>query len=174
MSKADNFGLLYYPNRLLRTKCKKLDVLRKDFLEDLTDRMLALMWARNGAGLAANQVGYDIALFVADIGQVGTIFINPEIRLGEEKVSTMEGCLSIPDVDGKLHCRRTTATITALNLQVEEFTMELMAREAIIVQHEMDHLNGLTLFERMGSAQRALKKNSYLKMMRRIKKMRKK
>jgi len=110
-----------------------------------------------GAGLAAPEVHEGKRLFVALLDPSGRgegepmVFVNPEITpLSEEKVDGWEGCLSIPDIRGRVP-RAPHVRISALNREGKRFELELRDFPARVVQHEADHLDGVLFFDRMRS-----------------------
>jgi len=125
-------------------------VLRKetDVVEDVNDDirkliadMFETMYAAEGIGLAAPQVGRTERITVMDVEGAKYALINPEIIEREGISRGEEGCLSIPDVFGEVN-RATSVTVRALNEKGEEIEVmgaELLAR---CLQHEIDHLHG--------------------------------
>ena len=132
------------------------------------------MHAANGVGLAAQQVGEALQLTVLDVSQVedrpSTMKLNGEpvadlarrcrsscesdLRLGEEKDSGSEGCLSFPDITAEIE-RATSVEVEAETLEGEtdpDRSLRLLARA---LQHEVDHLNGILFIDRMSSAAKA-------------------
>jgi peptide deformylase len=113
-----------------------------EFYED----MFALMAEKRGVGLAAPQVGIPLRIFVMNYGAITTEFINPVITATPGKVVTShdEGCLSFPGlkVSRKRHKR---VTIEGYNRHWEPLRFDLRGLAAFIVQHEIDHLNGITI-----------------------------
>jgi peptide deformylase len=125
-------------------------VLRKetDVVEDVTDSirkliadMFETMYAAEGIGLAAPQVGRTERITVMDVEGAKYALINPEIVESQGSIRGEEGCLSIPDVFGEVD-RASNVTVRALNEKGEEIEVvgtELLAR---CLQHEIDHLHG--------------------------------
>ena len=155
--------LLYHPNKILTTACGPIVDFEaaKLILED----MKTILYKNNGRGLSAPQVGHSLRMFIATLGKDSLqVFINPEIyERSIEKIPTKEGCLSLPKIDMNLTCRYKEIRIRALNETGNEFDFLLDGINAVVVQHEYDHLYGITLFQRVGSAQRQLKKAQYKK-----------
>jgi peptide deformylase len=121
--------------------------------------MIPIMKEKDGVGLAAPQVGWNVRLFVGyvDEGKEASsirVYFNPRIELGGDTESAEEGCLSFPGIRPKIP-RATEVTIradTPTGPVVETIRHPLYAR---MIQHEMDHLDGLLLIERMNPAERA-------------------
>jgi peptide deformylase len=122
--------------------------------------MFELMYKHEGVGLAANQVDLPYRLFVANPTGDATkkeqefAFINPVILSGKGQVEGEEGCLSIPGLVGQV-TRKEKVQIEAYNLAGEMFTGELDGLFARIVQHEIDHLDGVLFIDRLSPAQLA-------------------
>ena len=112
-----------------------------DELKRLIDDMFTTMYAAEGIGLAAPQVGRMERLAVVDVEGARYALINPEIVAREGSARAEEGCLSIPDVFGEVE-RPQRITLRALDANGEPFELaadELLAR---CIQHEVDHLHG--------------------------------
>jgi peptide deformylase len=151
---------------VLRAKARPVE--RADIgspkIQQLIDDMIETMVEYHGVGLAAPQVHEGVRLFVAAIGPgadegargAGTdeaspplVVLNPEIvQVGSEVVDDWEGCLSIPDLRGRVP-RAREIRIRALDRRGER--IELRAREysARVIQHEADHLDGVLFLDRM-------------------------
>ena len=121
---------LVVPNDpILRTNCRPDFVIRRGTVEG----MLWLLRQYGGYGLAAPQVGIDARLFVTKWNEV---FVNPRIVAISEPVSSVEGCLSLPGV---------TATLTRWNKIRLADGRTYEGEQAIVIQHEIDHLNGVLI-----------------------------
>ena len=110
-------------------------------LKELIDRMFTTMYAAEGIGLAAPQVGRTERLAVVDVEGAKYTLINPEIVARDGSARAEEGCLSIPDVFGEVE-RPQRVTVRALDIDGKPFELaadELLAR---CIQHEVDHLHG--------------------------------
>lgn len=116
-------------------------------LRALMDRMLATMYAAQGIGLAAPQVGVSKRVIVADIGE-GPIFLaNPEIiRADGEEIGT-EGCLSVPGKMGEVK-RFKNLTVTGLDREGQRVWIDAAGLLARVFQHEIDHLDGILFIDR--------------------------
>jgi len=113
----------------------------------LADDLLATMYAHDGVGLAANQVGVDLRVVVADAGEGPVVLVNPEIlgRTGEEV--GVEGCLSVPGLAGEV-VRAQEVRVRALDLRGEVRWLEASGLLARVIQHEVDHLDGILFVDR--------------------------
>ena len=146
---------------VLRAKARALERtdIKSATTQKLIDDMIETMHEYRGVGLAAPQVHLSIRLFVAtlDSGEEGEpapeplAIINPEIvPVGSEIVEDWEGCLSIPDIRGRVP-RAREIKVRALDRQGER--IEIVAHDfpARVIQHETDHLDGILFFDRMRS-----------------------
>lgn len=135
-------------DELLRKKSRKIEVI-DDRILDLLDDLAETMYAREGVGLAAPQVGVLRRAVVVDIGDGSGLFefINPEIieQSGEEVMT--EGCLSVPGSIGDVK-RPTYVKVRAVNRNGEEFEMEAHDYFARAVCHEVDHLDGIIFVDK--------------------------
>lgn len=144
---------------VLRAKARAIDKaeLKSPALQQFIDDMVDTMYEYSGVGLAAPQVHEGIRLFVAMLDAEGngegdaTILVNPEILIvGDQTVEGWEGCLSIPDVRGRVP-RSQHVKVSALDRIGKRFELDLTGFPARVVQHENDHLDGVLFFDRMRS-----------------------
>lgn len=112
-----------------------------DELRALIDRMYETMYAAQGIGLAAPQVGRRERLTVIDVEGARHVLINPEIVSQSGSAKAEEGCLSIPDIYGDVE-RATRVTVRALDRNGDPFELEASDLLARCVLHEVDHLHG--------------------------------
>jgi peptide deformylase len=140
---------------VLRTRARPIERF-DDELRHEVERMGQLMDDAIGVGLAATQVGVVHRLLVYRVQQQGELaaLINPEIEWsGRESESMEEGCLSLPgvlvDVDRPIHVR-----VRAQNEFGEPILIEASGLEARVIQHEMDHLDGVLILDRTSRDQR--------------------
>ena len=163
-------NLCYYPNPILKESSKDVRKIDASILKLLND-MAETMYAHNGVGLAAPQVGILKRVIVIDTDrrsknlETGTpkFYINPEIIYTEEKTTSEEGCLSIVGKDESLFRdsvpRFRKVRVKALNEKGEKIEVEAEDLEAFCFQHEIDHLNGVLFTDRLSR----LKKSMFLK-----------
>lgn len=144
--------IVIYPHPALRHKSKP--VKRVDaHLKQVVQQMFELMYEANGVGLAANQVNLPLRLFVANLQgnrEEGEelVFINPVISRAKSTDEGEEGCLSLPGVYGTV-IRPKQVRISAYNLSGEEYEADVDGMFARVVQHELDHLDGVLFPDRM-------------------------
>jgi peptide deformylase len=149
--------IVKYPHPTLRYHAKPLRRVDGD-LKNMVGKMLELMYANKGIGLAANQVDLPYRLIVMNIESDPAlkehehVFINPVIleRKGgmEEKD---EGCLSLPEIYAPVK-RPSKIVVNAYNIAGQEITWELNGLYARVVQHECDHLDGILFIDRLSPA----------------------
>ncbi len=141
-------------NPVLRAVARKIDKVDKKILMLIADMEETLKSQNDpeGVGLAAPQIGKSLAIFLMDYNDIHRVIINPEIvSLGKisdktikdkNKDEVLEGCLSLPHYYGPIK-RAKTVTIKYMDINNQEKTEEFKGFYAHIVQHEVDHLNGI-------------------------------
>lgn len=148
--------IINYPNKVLRAKAKPVSKITAE-VKAVAVKMLELMHQAPGVGLAAPQVGLSWRLFVAcPTGQAedDRVFINPVLTRPSRTLSEREeGCLSLPGITGLVR-RPKTITVTATDLEGQEFTLTSDDLPACVWQHETDHLDGVLILDRMDKADR--------------------
>jgi peptide deformylase len=136
-----------YGDTVLRMKAREVETFDDD-LERLVERMTVLMHEANGVGLAATQVGVLRRLFVfVDEGE-DRVLVNPTItKRSKDTEVDDEGCLSLRAVLVPVE-RATSVTIEGLDAKGEPVTLELELPSSRVVQHELDHLDGVLVIDR--------------------------
>jgi peptide deformylase len=119
----------------------------------LVDDMFETMYDAPGAGLAANQVGVQRRLFVYDIGEGPQVVINPRITESSGEWAFEEGCLSVPGLSWTI-IRPNQVHLVGLDLDGNEISIDAEEYQARVFQHEVDHLDGTLLIERLDEDQR--------------------
>ncbi len=153
--------IVLYPDPLLARVSEPVEVIT-DEIRELCSDMLETMYAAPGVGLAAPQVGVLKQIVVYDPSgkedeRHPVVLINPEVTLtGETVVSEQEGCLSVP-----LNYRADVKRSSAIHLRYMDLDGVVHERdiddfEAIIVQHETDHLKGVLFIDKIGHLRRSL------------------
>jgi peptide deformylase len=130
--------------------------------------MLETMYAARGLGLAANQIGISQRLCVIDTSlerEKGSIIvlINPVIIEKDGSMEGTEGCLSIPGCSTSIK-RSEKVYVSGLNREGKQIHLEGTGLLARVLQHEIDHLDGLLLFDRMSPIKREFFKRRYKKL----------
>ena len=144
--------VVHYGDSILRKVCKPVKDFKK--LSSLIDDMFDTMYEESGIGLAANQIGVDLNLFIIDISGIEGetesihIFINGEIMESSGESWFEEGCLSIPDV--RLEVKRPE--FIQFKYQDENGTEHIEEMRGLLaraIQHEIDHLKGVFIVDRV-------------------------
>ena len=174
--------IVAYGDPILKQRAKEISSSSKD-LEILLKNMWETMYAANGVGLAAPQVGKSLRLFIVDGSPFSVeasltedeknelkgfkkVFINPKILQKSDDLENFnEGCLSIPDVRGDV-TRPTTIKIKYQNQYFKEITEHISGLPSRIVQHEYDHLEGILFTDKLSALKKKLLKNKLLKISR--------
>lgn len=147
--------IVQFGNPLLKSRSSEVETV-DDELRQTIERMIPLMNDAIGTGLAAPQIGVlrRFIIYRADSESEPRALINPELEWQSEEVDTsIEGCLSIPgvllDID-----RPTEVTVRALDSAGQEVIIEASGHEARVIQHEIDHLDGVLILDRADRTQR--------------------
>jgi len=153
--------IITYPHPILRKKTKTVTDF-DDNLRQLIDEMTETMYAAPGVGLAANQIGVSLQVVVIDTSEDSEerkprVLVNPEIIEGEGSQVGEEGCLSVIDFCADVK-RFRKITVRARDIEGNEEEFEAEDRFARIIQHEVDHLNGVLFIDRISSLKRTLYK----------------
>ncbi len=119
----------------------------------LVEDMLETMYAAPGVGLAANQVGVQRRLFVYDIGDGPEVVVNPRITETSGEWAFEEGCLSVPGLSWTI-VRPNKVHLVGLDLDGNELSIDAEEYQGRVFQHEVDHLDGTLLIERLDEDQR--------------------
>ena len=164
--------IVKYGHPVLREKGARIKHITSE-LRHLAADMIETMYAANGLGLAAQQIGHAMMLTVIDVS--GTerpsqllidgrpqdlatvmplVLINPQLSNPEGDQTHSEGCLSVPEVNAEIR-RAAKVTVRAQNLDGKEIGFDCTGLLACAVQHEVDHLNGILFIDRMDAATRA-------------------
>lgn len=146
-------ALVLHPDPVLRRRAEPVGAI-DGRIRDLAEQMIHIMHEEDGYGLAAPQVGESLRIFVTqreddEEGQGGVVYVNPRfIRIEGTLEAEEEGCLSLPDIRGSVR-RQPTVEIEATDLEGRIFRMESSELMARCWQHEMDHLDGVLIIDRM-------------------------
>ena len=156
-------------NPVLRKKAKPVSELTGE-IDKLIEDMTETMYINQGLGLAATQVGVLKRIIVHDNIEAGygmdpQALINPEIVAAEGIVKDEEGCLSIPEIKDIVE-RSEMITLTGIDRSGKDVKIEIEGLLARIIQHEIDHLDGILFVDRLG----AVKKNLALSRWKKVKK----
>lgn len=143
------YKVLVLPEPVLRSKAKPVANINQGVIR-LLDNMIDTMYEYDGVGLAAPQIGVSRRVVVFDVGEGPVELINPEIIEQEGEQLGLEGCLSIPDTQGQVR-RANRVVVEALNRKGEMFRLQGVGLTARVIQHEIDHLDGILFIDRAES-----------------------
>jgi len=154
-----------FKDKILKKKARKIRKI-DDKIKNLADDMAQTMRTYQGIGLAGPQVGVlkRIIVIEADFQNRGVLaLINPKIiRKSKEKKTDKEGCLSFPDIYLDIK-RSKKIKVKAQNIKGEKVIVDAEGLIARAIQHEIDHLNGIVFYQRLGLIKSILFKRKYLK-----------
>ena len=147
--------ITHYPAKVLANRAEPVDRIDAT-IRALVDRMADLMVELKGIGFAAPQAGVPLRLFIVSLD--GTkenvkVFVNPTVTPEGELESKEEGCLSVPGVYTQVR-RYKTCQVSATDLEGRAFTETAEGMYARCLQHEYDHIEGVTIVNRMGQVAR--------------------
>ncbi|MCL1879510.1 MAG: peptide deformylase [Actinomycetia bacterium] len=159
--------IIVAPDPVLKKVAEPVELAELSRLRSTAAKMAKLMYSSQGCGLAAPQVGLSKRIIVVDAewgqqdaesgeekAQNPTTFVNPVIkRSWGEKLRCDEGCLSVPGITIPIE-RYQNVEVEAIDLDGQTFTICAEGFHARVLQHEIDHLDGLTMFEHLDPIQR--------------------
>jgi peptide deformylase len=171
--------IIHYPDPRLRLKSEPVTSF-DDELRDLVSGMHEAMIEAKGIGLAAIQVAVPRRVLIIDIGDLDAdeeyiegdgeseqrlserktvshleIFVNPEILEAKGSIEYEEGCLSLPGVHAKVQ-RKEELRVRYQDLDGKTYEIETHGLRSIVIQHELDHLNGIVFPDRIGPMQKMM------------------
>ena len=153
-------AILKYPDKRLRVPGKAVGDMTPE-LQQLVDDMAETMYAAPGVGLAATQIGEPVRIFVLDLQQNEEeggisgllVFVNPEIVERRDEIVWEEGCLSFPGIHEEIH-RDAWVRTRARDRNGTPFEVEASGLLAVAIQHELDHLDGVLMVDRVSLLKR--------------------
>lgn len=157
-------AVLSYPHPILKQACRSVDPIHDEIaclIQDLIDTMSA---GPGSVGVAAPQIGVSLKVCVVDVsanrhGRDNNhgllVMVNPEITRREGAAVMREGCMSVPDYTGDVE-RAVEITVRFLDQEGILREIEASGFEAVAIQHEMDHLDGLLFLDRITSLKTGL------------------
>ena len=152
--------IIQYPDPILKQLCtpvERIDAAADNLIQDLIDTMVE---AGHSVGVAAPQIGTSLRVVVVDVSnsKLGKkennhgllTMVNPEIISSNGKRTMREGCMSVPDYTGNVD-RAEEIVVQFLNREGDEQVVRAGGFEAVAIQHEIDHLDGLLFLDRISS-----------------------
>ena len=144
--------ILKYGDPVLRQKAKEVSKISKK-IKTLIENMIDTMYANNGVGLAAPQVGESLRIFVIDVSKDNepynpVVFVNPKIIKKDGAICVKEGCLSFPEAFVNVR-RYSDVKVKAIDINGRPFVLDAKNGElmAYAIQHENDHLDGVLFID---------------------------
>jgi peptide deformylase len=134
-----------YGDPVLRRKSREVKKIDGD-IQKLIDSMAKLIYQNKGLGLAAPQVGILKRVIVADVGDGLVSLVNPRILWRQGKDTMPEGCLSIPGINLEIK-RSKEVIVEGLNKEGEKVQLGAVGLLARVLQHEIDHLDGILIID---------------------------
>ncbi len=155
MIDIDKCRITHYPSEVLVGKARPVEKIDDD-IRRLVDKMAEIMRENKGIGLAAPQAGVSLRLFIISLdGSKEDVraYVNPTVTADGELGTVEEGCLSVPGIYTRIR-RYKECEVTATDLDGNEFTERAEGLYARALQHEYDHIEGMTIVNRMGQTAR--------------------
>jgi len=160
-------SLVYYPDPILKRRAPHLALI-DDEVRARVKEMFEILYREKGIGLAAPQVAWGARIFIANpTGEPDPaeerVYVNPRILSAEGDLREEEGCLSIPEVRGPV-TRSQRVLVKAQDLDGRFFEEEAVDLKARVIQHELDHLDGILFITRLSTGDRLLVKKTLKKL----------
>ncbi len=158
--------IVKYPHSVLKKPCEPVGEIDEE-VRKLIDDMRETMYGARGVGLAACQVGVSRRVIVLDVSPMDPqhtflALINPEIISEEGEVDHEEGCLSVPDYLEKVK-RKEKVCVSGLSPEGMEVEIKGDGILAMALQHEIDHINGILILDRVSRLKREIYRNKLKK-----------
>jgi peptide deformylase len=147
------FPIRQYGDPVLRQRAQEIDQIDGSVAKLAEDMLETMYGTANGVGLAAPQVGVQRRMFVYDVGDGPVVVINPEIVESSGEWENEEGCLSVPQLSWPI-VRPGLVHLVGRDLEGNELSLEGTELEGRVFLHEVDHLDGILLVERLDDDRR--------------------
>ena len=152
---------MHYPTDMLAKPAEPIGEIDES-IRKLAEKMTEIMLEHKGIGLAGPQAGVPLRIFIISLD--GTkenvkVYINPTVTCSGNLDAAEEGCLSVPGVYTKVR-RYKKCTVTATDLDGNQFTEEAEGLYARCLQHEYDHIGGITIADKMSTASKISKRST--------------
>jgi peptide deformylase len=147
--------ITHYPAQVLTGAAQPVEKI-DDNIRRLVAKMTDIMIEQKGVGLAAPQAGVPLRLFIISLDgsrENVRVYVNPTVKPEGEILQNEEGCLSVPGIYTKIR-RYSKATVTATGLDGKSFTEQGEGLYARALQHEFDHIEGVTIVNRLTTTAR--------------------
>ncbi|WP_025209660.1 peptide deformylase [Hippea sp. KM1] len=149
--------IVIYPDQRLKTVCDEIRNIDEKTLKVAKDLLETMRYYNHTVGIAAPQIGELVRIIAVDasknkkgqkINHGELVMINPEILDWSSIIKTREGCLSVPDYTGNVN-RARKITVKYWDLDGKEHQFDTEGFEAVVIQHEIDHLDGILFIDRI-------------------------
>ncbi len=155
-----------YPDEILRRRSLNVEDFN-DELDSIINDMIETMYSASGIGLAAPQIGESKRIIVIDTswkedGHPLLVLVNPEIVESEGLIDSEEGCLSVPKHLATVK-RKENILVKGIGRDMKPLEIECSRLLARVIQHEIDHLNGVLFFDHLSLIKREFFKKKYIK-----------
>ena len=165
-----DFRIRVWPDKILKQKMKEVDFFN-DKLKKFTNIMFKRMYEEEGVGLAANQIGIPYQIVVIDTTKreenkeegVKLVLINPKIIERTGEIESTEGCLSFPNLQITIP-RSERIKVVAKDSEGKDVEIETEGFLSIVLQHEIDHINGIPFIYHLTPLKRRLALEKYQKL----------
>jgi len=162
--------ILTFPHPLLKKRSHRVEVVDVNIQGLITDLIDTMRAGPGSVGVAAPQIGVSLCACVVDVSESRhgkdnnhglLVMLNPEVVTSSGSAIMREGCMSVPDYTGDVE-RATLITVEYMNREGKIKTVEASGFEAVAIQHEMDHLDGILFLDRILSLKTGLfRRKSY-------------
>ncbi len=149
--------IVVYPDKRLKEVCKTIENIDEDILNKARDLLETMRFYSHSVGIASPQIGNLVRIIAVDasknkkglkINHGELVMLNPEILDWQSIIKTREGCMSVPDYTGNVN-RARKITVKYTDLNGNEHTLDTEGFEAVVIQHEIDHLDGILFIDRI-------------------------
>ena len=163
--------IITYPDPILRRKSVEVKDINQDVRRIVKDLIDTMNYYEHSVGISAPQIGENLRIICVDVSRSPhykkknhglLVLINPVIVCENGEKVVREGCLSVPDFVGYVK-RRRFITVKGITPQEEEVEIEAKHLEAVVIQHEIDHLDGILFIDRVDSPKNILKRVDLVK-----------
>ena len=143
----DTLPIKLYGEPVLKKKAYGVEKVDRN-IQRLINAMIQAMYQYGGIGLAAPQVGVSKRVIIADVGEGLSCLINPKIIYHQGKDDMLEGCLSLPKINLEIK-RSEEIIVEGMNKKGEQIQLDAKGLLARVLQHEIDHLDGVLIIDRV-------------------------
>ena len=149
--------IVVYPDKRLKEVCRPIENIDEDILNKARDLLETMRFYSHSVGIASPQIGNLVRIIAVDasknkkglkVNHGELIMLNPEILDWQSIIKTREGCMSVPDYTGNVN-RARKVSVKYIDLEGNEQQFDTEGFEAVVLQHEIDHLDGILFIDRI-------------------------